>query len=344
MSQPPEYPGVPADPYGGNQNPPGYQPPPSYGAPPPQQPGYGAPPPPPPGYGAPPSGGYGPPPGYGAPPSGYGSPPPPGSAFGGQPAPQFDVGDAFNWSWKTFTNNATALVVPALVYFAIVGVLIALTALVPSALGQQTSTTFTDETGQTFGTTNVTLGPASFAVMVVGYILTFLAAAVMHAGFLSGCLELADGRPVTIGSFFKPRNLGRVLLTALLIALGTWIGLILCIIPGLVFAFLAVFAIPFVVDRSVTPFEALKASFTTVRSNIGSTVLSWLVQTAALVVGEVLCLVGLVVGFPVAQLVLTYTYRKLSGGQVVPVQQQQPGYQAGPPPSYPSGPQPYSTG
>ncbi|MDT5148139.1 MAG: hypothetical protein QOC58_2784, partial [Mycobacterium sp.] len=39
MSQPPEYPGTPADPYGGNQNPPSYPPPPGYGAPPPPGPG-----------------------------------------------------------------------------------------------------------------------------------------------------------------------------------------------------------------------------------------------------------------------------------------------------------------
>ena len=33
---------------------------------------------------------------------------------------------------------------------------------------------------------------------------------------------------------------------------------------------------------------------------------------------------------PVALLIQVYTYRKLSGGQVVPVEQ--PGYPAGPPP------------
>ena len=54
MSQPPEYPGSPADPYGANQNPPGYPPPPSYEAPdpatrppaviPPRRRGYSPPP------------------------------------------------------------------------------------------------------------------------------------------------------------------------------------------------------------------------------------------------------------------------------------------------------------
>jgi uncharacterized membrane protein len=355
MSQPPEYPGTPADPQRGNQNPPGYPPPPGYGAPPPPPPpppGYGPPPggyrpPGPPGFPGPPPGGpppgYGappppppPPPGYGAPPSGY--PPQPGyGGPGGQPAPQFSAGDAFNWSWNKFTSNAAALIVPVLVYGVIIGILVALTSILPAAVGQQSSTTYTDVYGQTTGSTSVTLGAASIAVMVIGYILIFVAAVVMHVGLLSGCLDIADGKPVTIGSFFKPRNLGPAILAALLVAIGTWIGLFLCVIPGIIFGFLAMFAIPFVVDRSVSPVESIKASIATVRSNIGGTLLSWLVQIAAILVGEILCLVGLLVGFPVAQLVLTYTYRKLSGGQVVPLEQ--PGYQPGPPPGMPPGPQ-----
>ncbi|MCV6972660.1 DUF7544 domain-containing protein [Mycobacterium bohemicum] len=310
MSQPPEYPGTPADPSGGGQNPPGYPPP---------APGYGAPPPP-------------PPPGYGAPPPGYGAPPP---GYGGPPAPQFRVGDAFSWSWNKFTSNAAALIVPVLIYGVIIAILSAITQFLPAALGHQSNSTYTDSTGQTYGSTSVTLGFASVTVMVIGSILLFLAAIVMHAGLISGCLDIADGKPVTIGTFFKPRNLGGVLLAALLIALGTWIGTLLCIIPGIVFAFLTIFTIPFVIDRSLSPVESLKASIATVRANVGNSLLSWLVQLAAVVVGELLCVIGLVVGIPIAQLVLTYTYRKLSGGQVVALEQ--PGYPQGPPPGPPPG-------
>src|SRR5262249_17036623 len=65
-----------------------------------------------------------------------------------------------------------------------------------------------------------------------------------------------------------------------------------------VFAFLALFAIPFVVDRSLSPVESIKASIATVRSNVGGSLLSWLVQIAAILVGELPCLVCLLVGFP----------------------------------------------
>jgi uncharacterized membrane protein len=338
MSQPPEFPGTPTDPYRGappppppgyGGPPPAYPPPPGYGAPPP--PGYGAPPLPPPGYGGPPPA-YPPPPGYGGPPPGY----PPG--YGGPPAPRFSVGDAFGWSWNKFTSNATPLIVAVLVYGAVIALLSLLTQFLPAALGHESSGTYTGSNGQTYGSTTVTLGFASVTVMVIGSILIFLTAVVMHAGLLSGCLDIADGKPVTIGTFFKPRNLRGAILAALLIAVITWAGLILCVIPGIIFGVLALFAIPFVVDRSLSPVDSLKASIATVRSNVGGTLVSWLVQLAAVLVGELLCLVGALVGIPFAQLVLTYTYRKLSGGQVVALQQ--PGYPQGPPPAMPPGPYP----
>ncbi len=345
MSQPPELPGDPADPNGGNQNS-DYPAPPRHAAP-----GYGAPPPPPPGYG-PPAGGYnppGPPPGS-APPPGYGAPPPPG--YGAPPAgypPQpgyggpagdpatrpFDVGEAVKWAWNKFTQNAAALIVPVLAYGAVITVFALVAALLPMAFGQSTSTSFTNNYGETTSGVEISYGPASIAVMVVGYVLVFIAVVIMHAGLLSGCLDIADGKPVTIGSFFKPRNLGPAFVAAVLIALGTLVGSMLCIIPGLIFAFLTLFALPFVIDRSLSPVEAIKASIATARANTAPALLSWLVQYAVMVVGQLLCGVGVIVAFPVSVLIQVYTYRKLSGGQVFALEQ--PGYQPGPPAGPPPG-------
>jgi len=369
MSQPPDYPGHPDDPQRGYQGPPGYPPPPpGYGTPPPPPPpGYGAPPPapgygrhaspppgppggygpppgpypgeaPPPGYGAPPPPAGPPPAGYGAPPVGY--PPQPGYAAppGGPMPPQFNVGDAVRWAWNKFTQNAVALIVAVLGYAAVLTALGLVVGVLPMALGQSTSTSYTDSYGNTVGGgTTVTLGAASIAVMVIGYILLFLAAIYMTAGLVTGCLDIADGRPVSIGSFFKPRNLGPVFLAALLIAVATWIGS-LCIIGGVIIGFIAQFAIAFVVDRSLSPVGSIKASFETIKSNFGGALLAWLMQYAIVVVGALVCGIGLLVALPIAMLIHIYTYRKLSGGQVVALEQ--PGYQPGPPPGIPPGPQP----
>ncbi|MEZ0353150.1 hypothetical protein [Mycobacterium sp. pR1184] len=341
MSQPPEQPGDPAEPFAGDQNPPGYAAPPQHAAP-----DYGAPPPPPPGYGQPPAG-YGapppPPPGYAAPPPGYGAPPggyPPPSGLGGygdQASPQFDVTQAFKWAWGKFQQNIATLVVPVLIYVAVITIFALIAALLPMVFGESTSTTYTDSYGETTSGVDIAYGPASIAVMVVGYVLLFIAAIYMHAGVTTGCLDIADGKPVTIGTFFKPRNIGAVFVVALLIGLGTVVGSILCIIPGVIFAFVTLFAIPFVVDRSLSPTEAIKASIATTRANLVPALLSWLVQYAVVLVGELLCGVGMIAAIPVAALIQVYTYRKLSGGQVVALAQ--PGYPAGPPAGPPPGQQ-----
>src|SRR6201999_3979686 len=141
MSHPPEHPGNPHDPYGGNPNPRDYPPPPGYGPPPgpppgygpspgqPQPgygppPGYGAPPPPPPGYGPPPQPGYGPPPGY-PPPPGYGPPPgyPVTPGFGPPPGSGFSIGEAWAWAWNKFKKNLGPLILAALVY-GVIGVVV----------------------------------------------------------------------------------------------------------------------------------------------------------------------------------------------------------------------------
>ncbi len=175
--------------------------------------------------------------------------------------------------------------------------------------------------------------------MIVGYILVYAIGIFAQAAYLSGCLDLADGRPVSVGSFFKPRNLGMVILAGIIVGILTSIASACFVLPGLIVGLFAQFTIPFVIDRSQNAIDALKSSFSTVSSNFGNALLAWLVQMAAVVVGAVLCGVGLLVGGPVAALVLTYSYRKLSGGQVVPLEQPGGGYQAGPPPGAPPGPQ-----
>src|SRR5580693_8519594 len=241
MGQPPDYPGTPSEPHGSDENPPDYPPPPGYGTPPPPPPpGYGTPPPPPPpGYGSapPPPPGYGPPGPPGPPPRGYnppGGPPPPppgyppqpgyGVAPGGPTTPQFSVGEAISWAWNKFTQNAMALTVAVVAYGVVLTILGLVAGFVPVALGNHSSSTSTDSYGNTAESVNVTFGAASIIVMVLAYLLIFVAGVYTHAGLLSGSLDIADGKPVTIGSFFKPRNLGRVFLTALLIAVGVWIG------------------------------------------------------------------------------------------------------------------------
>jgi uncharacterized membrane protein len=257
--------------------------------------------------------------------------------------PAFSIGDALTWAWNKFTQNAAALIVPTLVYFVGIGILYGVNLGANLALSESTTTTYTDAYGNT--SAHVVSSPG-VGGLIVGLVVDILLAAVawyMQAAFVSGTLDIADGKPVTIGTFFKPRNLGGFVLTLLLVSIGVTVGLVLCIAPGLIFGFLALFAGQYVVDRSLSPIDAIKASIATVRANIVPGLLYVVIAIAAVAVNLVTCGIGTIVTTPLLALVLTYTYRKLTGGQVVeaaqPGFQQGPGYPQGPPPGIPPGPQ-----
>ena len=159
--------------------------------------------------------------------------------------------------------------------------------------------------------------------------MSFVFGIFVQAGFLSGGLDLADGRPVTVGSFFKPRNFGTVVLAGALLSVISAV-LDLLSLPGFLFAllsfvliavftFFALFTIAFATDRGLAPIDALKASFSTVRAHIGETLLSFLVQGLLVAVGFIACGVGILVTGPIALLIQVYTYRRLSGGPIAPL-------------------------
>ena len=70
---------------------------------------------------------------------------------------------------------------------------------------------------------------------------------------------------------FEGWDKAQVVIAAILIAVATAIGTILCYIPGLVVGFLTIFTILFVVDKQLTAVDAIKASFELVTKNFGNT-------------------------------------------------------------------------
>lgn len=344
--QPPPPPGnYPPPPQGGYPPPPpsgGYPPPPppQGGYPPPPPPG-GYPPPPPPGgyppppapggYPPPPQGGYPPPPqgGYPPPPQGGYPPPPPSdyshlgpggyppSSFGG--GPQYSVGAAFSWAWNKFSKNAVPVIVATLVYGLIFAVLQFVINLISAAVSPGASSYTADDSGFAFSY-NVT-GAGGVIVAIIGWIITLVVTAAVQSAYLGGMLDIANGQQVSIGTFFRPRNIGNVVIAGLIVGVITTIGLFLCIIPGLIASIMLMFTVVALLDRNLSPMDAVKASFEIAKSKFGSVFVAWLLIAATILVGAMLCGVGLLVAFPVATLVLVYTYRTLTGGQVAPATQ-----------------------
>jgi len=283
----------PQPPYG--QQPPAGQPPyppqqpygqqPRPGQPyPPQQP-YGQP-----GYAQQP---YGQQPAYGAPTTGSG------------------VGDAFSWGWTKFTQQVGPFLLGVLAYLAVIVVISAV--LFAVILGGTVASVDPDTQELRNG---AGLGLVFGYLLVVAVVL--LLSAFMQAGVTRASLEVADGRRIEVGTFFRFDEFGKVVVAALLVGLGTAVGILLFVLPGLVFAFFAQFTLFFVIDKRMAPVDAIRASFTLVTRNLGAVVLLFLAVYAANLVGSALCGVGQLVSFPVGLLATTWMYRRLQDEPVAP--------------------------
>ena len=135
------------------------------------------------------------------------------------------------------------LIVSFLLYSLVLGVAGVLAGVLPAVLGEKKTIPYSDAYGDTTGSlTTISFGAASYAALAVGYLLLFIVGVFMAVGFTAGSLDIADGKQVTIGSFFKWRNLGPAFLTVLLVGVAASIGS-LCVVGGLIVAFVAQFAV-----------------------------------------------------------------------------------------------------
>ncbi|WP_153865215.1 hypothetical protein [Mumia zhuanghuii] len=293
------------------QNPPGGQPP---GNEPPSGPPPYEPPPPPPQGPPPGAGGYGPPPqgppggGYGPPGGGY--PPPPqgpppgygGGPGGGDGTPQeLNVGRAISFGWDRFKDNWGVWVGVSLVFFVIQAVV--------SGIGSAAQAGGDDA----WDSSRWWLAGGFSVIALLFNLASTLVGWFMQAAQTKGALLETEGRKPGFGDFFQwGEHAGKVVLTFLLLGVLTFVGLILCILPGIVFTFFAWYTLWFVMDRGQGPWEALQASFRLVGNNLGPVFLLALALIGINILGFILCLVGLLVTIPLTLIATGYSYKVLT--------------------------------
>ena len=287
--------------------------------PPPENP-YGAgsrgtPPPPPSqppaGTGAP--GGYGGPGGYGA----SAPPPPPPAGPGGSGRP-YSAPDAFSYGWAKFKAKPSELVIPVLVVAVVVIVLyVVLQVLLSATL---LSTHACDQT--ILGTTVRTQCGPGLLVTLLGSALASLVVSLvvqmLGAGLIKNALNIVDGKPVSLAEIGTWATKPEVITAAAIVAVGTFIGTLLCYLPGLVVGFLLNWTMFFVVDKGMAPMDAIKASVSFVTSHLSETIVFYLLGIVAFIVGALVCGVGLLVAAPLVLIAAAFTFRQLHGEPVSP--------------------------
>jgi uncharacterized membrane protein len=215
------------------------------------------------------------------------------------PAPQrapFSATDAIGYGWKGFTANIGPLL------------LIGLVLLVASALSNWLSQGF-----------------ESWLLTIIGSVLSAFISLVISLGLIRAALAILDGGRPSVEQLVSTRDIGPYIIASLLVALVVTVGLVLCIIPGLIAGFLLQFYGYAIIDRksdSVTtapqssPTGAMRASFEVVAGNVGPLILLAVLCFLLNLGGALLCGVGLLVTMPVTAIAIAYAWRYFSGGRI----------------------------
>jgi uncharacterized membrane protein len=229
--------------------------------------------------------------------------------------PTLTVAGAIGYAWGAFTKNLGPLVILALV---VVGVQL-LISLIGTLLGAGTESDSALVSG--------TFAVASLIFTVIAWVVGF----VLAIGLIRAALAVMDGRTPTPSMLFQTESLGTYILAAILFSVTTFLGLLACIIPGVIIAFLWQFYGYAIVDGgpSVGATQALGRSFQVVKSNVGELLVLWLAFIGIFVVVGLVALIpilGWVVAFaaglvlyPVVALSLAYAWRTLTGGVLAPI-------------------------
>jgi uncharacterized membrane protein len=118
---------------------------------------------------------------------------------------------------------------------------------------------------------------------------------------------------VELSSLWYPRPFWKYVGASLLLSLAVVVGLVLLIVPGIIFALMFMFSNLIVIDRELGPIDAMTESNRVTRGHKWSLLGLVLILFLVNLVGILAFVVGLLVSIPVTALAFTRAYRVLSG-------------------------------
>jgi uncharacterized membrane protein len=218
------------------------------------------------------------------------SPGPPGGPAPGGAAP-FKVGDAISYGWNAYWKNVGPLLIITIVIVAI--------HLVFQLIG--------------FATRNAFL---SFLLGLIAWIVGLILA----MGLIRCSLAVVRGETPQVDMLFQTEGLGSYIIASILFGIMLFVGLILCIIPGIIVAIVFMFYGFLIVENpSLGPTDALKRASELTKGRIGELFVFGLALFGINLIGALLCGIGLLFTYGITAVAVAYAYRTLNGESVAPV-------------------------
>ena len=237
------------------------------------------------------------------------------TAGGNQPA---EGAAAIKYGWEKFKENWSDIVVALLIGFAVIVVLGIVGYLIQSSMTSVDECKVNINNG-VFRTSGCGDSPGFFTSLLAAGLfqfLIFLGSSVLQLFVIRATLMIVRGQKLEASAVMSTENLGAYMIGAIIVGILTFVGFILCILPGIAVAFLTVFWGYFVVDKNMSPIDAITASYNLVKDNAGAVFVFLLLSWVTIVIGAIVCGVGLIVAWPVVIIATGYMYKRLQGEPV----------------------------
>ncbi|MEO6470052.1 MAG: hypothetical protein ABIP21_13220 [Acidimicrobiia bacterium] len=236
-------------------------------------------------------------------------------AGGNQPA---EAGAAIKYGWEKFKQHWQVILTALIVGFVAVAILSAIGFAIQRGMTSTGDCSVRVSNGGVLQSSGCE-SPGFFTSLAatgVFQVLYYLGTTILQLFVIRATLMIVRGEKLEASRVMSFDNFGPYILTALLVAVMTFVGLILCIIPGLAVMFFTMFWGYFVVDKNMSPVEAITASFNLVKNNVGAVIIFLLLSWVVTFVGFIACLIGLIVAIPVVTIATGYMYKRLQGEPV----------------------------
>jgi len=153
-----------------------------------------------------------------------------------------------------------------------------------------------------------------FVILIIFAIIS----AILYAGIFTIAIKQIKGQIIEVGDLFSAVDFAwPVFWGSLIIAVLILIGLIFCIIPGVIIAGLSIFTVPLIIDQRMKASDAVSTSFATLKGQWLSAAVFAFVVGLIYLVGTII-LIGVIVTMPITILSITVAYRDFFLGQTPP--------------------------
>ena len=201
------------------------------------------------------------------------------------------MGDAVSYGWNAYWKNVGPML--------LITIVIVVVQAIVNGIGQISGSLF-----------------VSLLFSIIGWIVSMI----LSMGLIRAALAVVRGETPEVSMLFETEGLGSYIVAAIIFGLAFGIGLILCIIPGIIIGLIWMFYGFIIVENpSIGPTDALKQSQEMTKGRLGELFVFGLALLGINLVGLLLCFVGLLFTYGISAIAVAYAYRTLRGEPVAPV-------------------------